>query len=175
MNVVSELVTTQARLSLYAEMDESQELGIIAENVQKLSRQLRDIAFSIVLIPIDTLMTRFTRLIRDLSGELKKEVNFIAEGADTELDKTIIENLTDPLMHIIRNSMDHGIEHPEEREKKGKTRQGTIRFKAFYSGANVIIEVSDDGAGLDTEKIRQKALSKELITSDAILSQKESA
>ncbi|HEY9124558.1 MAG TPA: Hpt domain-containing protein, partial [Bacteroidales bacterium] len=100
MNLVSELVTTQARLSLYADQDNNPELIAIAENVQKLSRQLRDTAFSIVLIPIENLMTRFQRLVRDLSQDLSKEVQFIAEGTETELDKTIIENLTDPLLHI---------------------------------------------------------------------------
>jgi len=173
MNLVSELVTTQARLSLFAEQSSNNELVAIAENVQKLTRQLRDIAFSIVLIPIENLMTRFQRLVRDLSQELKKEVQFIAEGTDTELDKTIIENLTDPLMHILRNSLDHGIEDPVTRVKRGKPRQGTILLKAFYSGANVHIQISDDGAGIDTEKIRQKAISKGLISPDAVLSQKE--
>ncbi len=173
MNLVSELVTTQARLTLYAEQGGNTELIAIAENVQKLSRQLRDIAFSIVLIPIENLLTRFQRLVRDLSQELKKEVSFIAEGTDTELDKTIIENLTDPLLHILRNSLDHGIEDPATRMKLGKTRQGTILLKAFYSGANVHIQISDDGAGIDPEKIRLKALSKGLITNDAVLSQKE--
>jgi two-component system chemotaxis sensor kinase CheA len=138
----------------------------IGENVQKLSRQLRDIAFSIVLIPIENLLTRFQRLVRDLSQELKKEVNFIAEGTDTELDKTIIENLTDPLMHILRNSLDHGIEDPDIRVKLGKPRQGTIMLKAFYSGANVHIQIFDDGAGIDPEKIRQKAISKGIISTD---------
>ncbi|MCK7511946.1 MAG: hypothetical protein MZV70_53145 [Desulfobacterales bacterium] len=120
MNLVSELVTTQARLALYSEQDSRPELLNISENVQKLSRQLRDIAFSIVLIPIENMLTRFQRLVRDLSNELRKEVDFIAEGVETELDKTIIENLTDPLMHILRNSMDHGIEEPSVREKAGK-------------------------------------------------------
>jgi len=173
MNLVSELVTTQARLSLYAEQGGNPELIAIAENVQKLSRQLRDIAFSIVLIPIENLLTRFQRLVRDLSQELKKEVSFIAEGTDTELDKTIIENLTDPLLHILRNSLDHGIEDPATRLKLGKPRQGTILLKAFYSGANVHIQISDDGAGIDPERIRQKALSKGIISVDSTLSHKE--
>lgn len=173
MNLVSELVTTQARLSLYADQGGNGELIAIAENVQKLSRQLRDIAFSIVLIPIENLLTRFQRLVRDLSQELKKEVTFVAEGTDTELDKTIIENLTDPLLHILRNSLDHGIEDPVTRIKHGKPRQGTIMLKAFYSGANVHIQISDDGAGIDVEKIRQKAINKGLINPEVPLSNKE--
>jgi len=173
MNLVSELVTTQARLNLYAENHESNELTAITENIQKLTRQLRDIAFGIVLVPIDTLITRFQRLVRDLSQELNRQVAFRSEGTDTELDKNIIESLTDPLMHIIRNSIDHGIEPVEERLKAGKPERGEIFFKAFYSGANVIIEISDDGGGIDPEKIRQKAIDKELISKDAQLTKKE--
>jgi two-component system chemotaxis sensor kinase CheA len=173
MNLVSELVTTQARLSLYAENDGNTELIAIAENVQKLSRQLRDNAFSIVLIPIENMITRFQRLVRDLSNELKKEVVFLTEGTDTELDKTIIENLTDPIMHILRNSMDHGIENADIRKKLGKPEQGTITLKAFYSGANVHIQIHDDGAGIDPEKIKRKAIAKGIIAPDTILSRKE--
>lgn len=173
MNLVSEMVTTQARLSLYAEQDGRPELLNIAENVQKLSRQLRDNAFSIVLIPIENMLTRFQRLVRDLSKELKKEVVFEAEGIDTELDKTIIENLTDPLMHILRNSLDHGIELPDIRMKLGKPRVGKILLKAFYSGANVIIQIFDDGAGIDPNFIRAKAVNKGLINSEAQLSKRE--
>jgi two-component system chemotaxis sensor kinase CheA len=173
MNLVSELVTTQARLTLYADTDGRPELMAIAENVQKLSRQLRDNAFSIVLIPIENMLTRFQRLIRDLSKELKKDVVFEAEGTDTELDKTIIENLTDPLMHILRNSLDHGIETPDVRITKGKPPQGKILLKAFYSGANVIIQIFDDGAGIDPNVIRIKAIQKALISPEATLSKKE--
>jgi two-component system chemotaxis sensor kinase CheA len=173
MNLVSELVTTQARLTLYSETNGNTELLSIAENVQKLSRQLRDTAFSIVLIPIENMLTRFQRLVRDLSKELKKEVIFETEGAETELDKTIIENLTDPLMHILRNSLDHGIELPEIRAEKGKPIQGKILLKAFYSGANVIIQVFDDGAGIDPNIIRSKAIQKGLINPDIPMSKKE--
>ncbi|BDX39358.1 chemotaxis protein CheA [Tenuifilaceae bacterium CYCD] len=173
MNLVSELVTTQARLSLFAEENNIPGLGPIVENVQKLSRQLRDIAFSIVLIPIENLFGRFQRLVRDLSMELKKEVEFITEGSETELDKTIIENLSDPLMHILRNSMDHGIEEVSARLALGKSSKGKIVLKAFYSGANVIIQVSDDGAGIDPEVIREKAILKGIITPERKLSKKE--
>jgi len=173
MNLVSELVTTQARLSLFAEQTNVPGLAPIVENVHKLTRQLRDIAFSIVLIPIENLFGRFQRLVRDLSAELHKEVDFIVEGADTELDKTIIENLSDPLMHIIRNSMDHGIEDARVRLANGKPAKGKIHLKAFYSGASVIIQVSDDGAGIDPEIIHAKAISKGLVPSDKKMSKKE--
>jgi two-component system, chemotaxis family, sensor kinase CheA len=173
MNLVSELVTTQARLSLYAEENNIPGLMPIAENVQKLSRQLRDVAFSIVLIPIENMLTRFQRLVRDLSSELGKDVVFVTEGAETELDKTIIESLADPLMHILRNSLDHGIEDAEQRAKSGKPKQGRISLKAFYSGANVMIKISDDGAGIDPEIITQKAIAKGIITADRKLSKRE--
>lgn len=173
MNLVSELVTTQARLTLFAEENDLPGLTVISENVQKLSRQLRDIAFSIVLIPIDNLITRFHRLVRDLSQGLHKDVRFITEGSDTELDKTIIEGLADPLMHILRNSLDHGIEDAAVREKMGKPRQGTVRLKAFYSGTNVLIQVSDDGAGIDPVAVHNKAVEKGIIPTDRKLSKRD--
>lgn len=173
MNLVSELVTTQARLTLFAEENDLPGLTVISENVQKLSRQLRDIAFSIVLIPIENLITRFHRLVRDLSQGLHKDVRFITEGSDTELDKTIIEGLADPLMHILRNSLDHGIEDAATREKMGKSRQGTVRLKAFYSGTNVLIQVSDDGAGIDPVAVHNKAVEKGIIPADRKLSKRD--
>jgi two-component system chemotaxis sensor kinase CheA len=173
MNLVSELVTTQARLSLFAEQNALPELIAIAENVEKISRQLRDNTFSICLIPLETVVIRFQRLVRDLSHDLGKEVAFVTEGTDTELDKTIIENLADPLLHILRNSIDHGIENADVRRQKGKPAQGTILLKAFYSGAHVHIQVKDDGAGINARRVREKALSRGLIHPDAVLSEKE--
>jgi two-component system, chemotaxis family, sensor kinase CheA len=173
MNMVSEMITVQARLSLYAEKNPTPELDSIAETMEKISRQLRDNAFSICLIPFDTLLTRFQRLVRDLSLELKKEVMIVAEGRETELDKTIIENLADPLMHLLRNSLDHGIEDAEERKRIGKPGQATITIKAFCSGNQVHIQVKDDGRGIDPSKIKKKAIEKGLINEDASLTEKE--
>lgn len=173
MNLVSELVTTQARLSLFSEQNSIPELVAIAENVEKISRQLRDNTFSICLVPLENILIRFQRLVRDLSTELNKDIILVTEGADTELDKSMIESLADPLLHILRNSIDHGIENTEIRLQKGKPAQGKILLKAFYSGTNVHIEISDDGAGINPEKIRSKAISRGLISPDAILSEKE--
>lgn len=173
VNLVSELVTIQAQLNLYAEKSGEPTIVNLTENIQKLSRQLRDNAFEISLIPLQTEIMRFQRLVRDVSKELNKEIDFVVEGADIELDKNIIEHLTDPLLHIIRNSIDHGIELPHERIKQGKPPKGTIYFKAFYSGANVIIRVTDDGRGVDPEFIRQKAIDKGLIDKNAELTKKE--
>jgi two-component system chemotaxis sensor kinase CheA len=173
VNLVSELVTIQAQLNLFAENDGNPAIISLAENIQKLSRQLRDNAFEISLIPLQNELMRFQRLVRDLSKELEKEIDFVIEGGEIELDKNIIENLTDPLLHIIRNSVDHGIETAEERIKQGKSPKGTILFKAFYSGANVIIKIQDDGRGIDKDVIRQKAIDKGLIDGAVELSKKE--
>jgi len=173
VNLVSELVTIQAQLNLYAEKDGNAGILSLAENIQKLSRQLRDNAFEISLIPLQSELMRFQRLVRDLSKELGKDIDFIIEGGDIELDKNIIEHLTDPLLHIIRNSVDHGVELPAERIKAGKSPKGTIIFKAFYSGASVIVKVLDDGRGINPDQIVKKAIAKGLIDKNVELSKKE--
>lgn len=173
VTLVSELVTIQAQLSLYAENNEDPTIVSLTENIQKLSRQLRENAFDISLIPLQSELMRFQRLVRDLSKDQNKDIDFIIEGGDLELDKNIIENLTDPLLHILRNSIDHGIELPDERIAAGKAPKGTILFKAFHSGANVIIEISDDGKGIDPEVILQKAIHKGLVEADVQLDKKE--
>jgi len=173
MSIVSELVTTQARLSLFADGTNAQELEEISENIEKLVRQLRDETFSISLLPISHLSMRFERLVRDTSKSLHKQIRFITVGGDTELDKKIIENLMDPMLHILRNGMDHGIETPDERRLKGKDETGTIQLKAYYSGTNVIIEIKDDGNGINKERVWQKALQKGLVKEGDILSDSE--
>jgi two-component system chemotaxis sensor kinase CheA len=125
------------------------------------------------MLPIGSIFSRFNRLVRDLSRELKKEIHLVTEGGDTELDKTVIENLNDPLVHIVRNSVDHGIESPEQRIQAGKPAAGTVRLSAIHSGAYVLIRVEDDGKGLDPDKLRQKAQDKGLIPPDADLSPQE--
>lgn len=173
MNLVSELITTQAALSLHTDKKPDSELETIAENVEKLSRQLRDISFGMTLVPINNMFGRFQRMIRDISKELDKDIAFITEGGDTELDKSIIESLTDPLMHILRNSLDHGIESKERRAALGKPEKGTIVLRAYYSGTNVNVEIKDDGKGINAEIIRAKAIEKGVIEEDAVLSEKE--
>ncbi|WP_282036083.1 chemotaxis protein CheA [Saccharicrinis aurantiacus] len=173
VNLVSELVTIQAQLNLYAEKDGQPGIIALSENIQKLTRQLRDNAFEISLIPLQNDLMRFQRLVRDLSKELNKEIDFIIEGGDIELDKNIIEHLTDPLLHMIRNCIDHGIEMPDERITKGKSPKGTIIFRAYYEGASVIIKVIDDGKGIDPNFILKKAISKGLVAEDVELTRKE--
>ncbi|ASB48340.1 chemotaxis protein CheA [Alkalitalea saponilacus] len=173
MSLVSELVITQERLNSISSKYQIPELKMVTETVQKLTGNLRDSAFSMSLIPIENMLTRFQRLVRDLSGQLGKKVRFVATGTETELDKTMIDSLTDPLLHIIRNSIDHGIESPEIRQKNGKSQEGEIRLEAEYSGANVVLRIKDDGAGIDPEKIRQKAIQKGLISDGQILTDQE--
>ena len=171
VNLVGELVTVQARLTREVAIENNPKLVSIAEGVEGLTEELRDTTMSIRMLPIGTTFSKFKRLVRDLSGELGREVNLYTEGAETELDKTVIEKLNDPLVHIIRNSIDHGIEPPSVREALGKPRQGRLLLSAKHSGTNVLIEISDDGAGLDKEKIKIKAIEKKLILPDAEVSE----
>jgi len=173
INLVSELVTRQAGLTLISEEINSKELLVIAEDIEKISRRLRDNTFSIRLIPLENMVTRFQRLVRELSIELNKEIIFQTEGTDTELDKNMIEGLIDPLMHIIRNSIDHGIEDKEARRKAGKPEKGKILLKAFYSGSEVVIQIYDDGKGIDTKKVLEKAIASGTIQDGSGLSEKE--
>lgn len=173
VNLVGELVTVQARLTQLAAQRNDHDLVQVSEEVERLAAELRDNAMGIRMLPIGTTFAKFKRLVRDLSTELGKEVNFTTSGEETELDKTVIDRLGDPLVHLIRNSIDHGIESPEQRRAAGKPAEGTIRLTAEHSGAHVLISVSDDGAGLDTEAIRAKAMEKGLISPDANLSEKE--
>ncbi len=173
VNLVGEMVTVQARLSRKAAMEKDPELILLAEEVERLTASLRDNTMNIRMVPISTTFSNFRRLVRDLSAELGKEAILITEVGETELDKTVIEKLNDPLIHIIRNAVDHGLETPELRKSSEKPTEGMIVLTASHSGAYVLIRISDDGAGLDTEKIRLKAIERGLIAADAKLSESE--
>lgn len=173
VNLVGELVTVQARLTQLSAKKNDTDLTLVSEEVERLTAELRDNAMGMRMLPIGTTFAKFKRLVRDLSTELGKEITFTTSGEDTELDKTVIDKLGDPLVHLIRNSIDHGIESPEARKAAGKPAEGTIRLTAEHSGAYVLISVSDDGAGLDTEAIRNKALEKGIISPDSTLSEKD--
>lgn len=173
VDLVGELVIAQARLARRADTGGDPELLSISEEMERLTTELRDTALNIRMMPIGTTFSRFRRLVRDLSAELGKDVALVTEGAETELDKTVIERLGDPLVHLIRNSLDHGIEPPEEREREGKPRQGTVRLAARHAEANVVIEITDDGRGLDPEAIRAKAVERGLLAPDARPSDRE--
>jgi len=173
INVVGELVTVQARLSAQAARSQDPEIGEIAEVVERLTGELRENSMSIRMLPLRTTFERFRRLVHDLSRELRKDVELEIEGADTELDKTVIDQLNDPLVHLIRNSMDHGIETPEVRRRGGKLPRARLRLSAQHSGAHVLIRVSDDGRGLDAEAVRARALEQGLIDGSARLTEAE--
>ncbi|MBU5613353.1 chemotaxis protein CheA [Geomonas azotofigens] len=173
VNLVGEMVTVQARLSQTAALRDDSELVAIAEEVERLTAELRDSALNIRMLPIGSTFSKFKRLVRDLSVELGKQIEMTTEGADTELDKTVIEKLNDPLVHLIRNSIDHGIELPEVREAAGKPARGTVHLAAVHSGDSVLITIADDGAGLDKEAIRTKGIERGIISASAELSEKE--
>ncbi len=173
VNLVGELVTVQARFGQMAERKNDAEMLAFAEEVERLTWELRDNAMSIRMLPIGTTFSRFRRLVRDLSAELGKDIELSTEGAETEIDKTVIDKLFDPLVHLIRNAIDHGIEMPDVREARGKPRRGTVHLSAAHSGANVLIRVRDDGAGLDRDAIHARAVAAGLIGPGAELTDKE--
>ncbi len=167
VNLVGELVIAQARLTQVSTEVIHPELTGIAEEIERLVGELRDNTLNIRMLPIGTTFNRFRRLVRDLSSELHKEIELVAEGGETELDKTVIEQLGDPLVHLLRNSIDHGVESPEERLEAGKPRKGSIVLSAKQAGGSVIIRIADDGRGLNLERIRAKAIERGIITPEA--------
>jgi two-component system, chemotaxis family, sensor kinase CheA len=173
VDLVGELVTLQARLAQTSLDLKDGSLSSVSEQFERLISQLRDNTMSIRMLPIGSTFNKFRRVVRDLSLELGKEAELVTEGADTELDKTVIERLGDPLVHIIRNSVDHGIEMPEARERAGKPKAGVIKLSARHSGAYVLIQVSDDGKGLDREAIRTKAIERGLMAPSQDMSDQE--
>ena len=173
VDLVGELVTAQARLTQFASEQNDPRLQAISEEIERLSDELRDNTLGIRMLPIGTTFSRFKRLVRDLSQELGKRIVLETRGEDTELDKTVIERLSDPLVHLLRNSIDHGIESPETRMAHGKSPEGRIELSAEHSGGEVLIRITDDGAGIDPERVRAKAVEKGLIAPDAMISDKD--
>ncbi len=173
VNLVGEMVTVQARLSQFAQSANEAALIAIAEEVERLTASLRDNALNIRMLPIGSTFTKFRRLVHDLSQELGKKIEMVTTGAETELDKTVIEKLNDPLVHLIRNCIDHGIEMPEVRAANGKQQLGTVCLAATHSGDSVLLTIKDDGAGLNREAIRAKAMDRGLVAAGAELSTKE--
>ena len=164
VDLVGELVTLQARLSRTSLDLQDGPLSSISEQFERLIAQLRDNTMSIRMLPIGSTFNKFRRVVRDLSLELGKEAELLTEGAETELDKTVIEKLGDPLVHIIRNSLDHGIERPDVRRAAGKPEKGSILLSARHSGAYVLIQVTDDGKGLDKDAIYGKAVERGILS-----------
>lgn len=169
MDRVGELVIAQARLSQLAATSSDPSVKLIAEEIERLAGSLRDTTMGARMVPIGSVFGRFRRLVHDLSLELSKPVDLVTSGEDTELDKTMIECLADPLVHLIRNAIDHGIEATAARVAAGKTEKGRIELHAVHSGAQVLVTVRDNGAGLNTARIRAKAEEQGLIAPGAEL------
>ncbi|MGJ5243070.1 chemotaxis protein CheA, partial [Bradyrhizobium oligotrophicum] len=173
MDRVGELVIAQARLSQLAAAGDDLSIKMIAEEIERLAASLRDTTMGARMVPIGSLFGRFRRLVHDLSRDLGKPVEFVTAGEDTELDKTMIEGLADPLVHLIRNAIDHGIEDTSRRIASGKAESGRIELVATHSGAEVLVRLSDNGGGLDTARIRAKAEEQGLIAPGAAASDAE--
>ncbi len=173
VNMVGEMVILQSRLSQAARTRQDPLISQIAEDMERLTDEMRDSALAIRMLPFGTIFSSLRRLVRDLATNLNKEVEFVTEGEDTELDKTVIDKLKDPLMHILRNSIDHGLEPGWLRKEAGKPSKGTIRLAARHSSGEVIISVSDDGRGIDTERVRKKGIERGLIQPEVTLTEKE--
>ena len=157
MNMVSELVIHRTRLEQISSNHRLSDLNETLEQVARTTSDLQDLVMKIRMLPLDVVFNRFPRMIRDLSVELSKNINFIIEGQDTELDRTVIDEIGEPLIHLIRNAVDHGIEPEEDRIKNGKKPEGTIKLIAYQEGTKAVIKVQDDGKGIDGNRVRAKA------------------
>ena len=173
MNLVGELVLERNRLlrvfqKLYEEYQSKtvDELETVMSSLDRIVGDLQLAVMKTRMQPVKRLFQKFPRVVRDLARMLGKEVELVLEGEDAEMDKTVLEKLEEPLIHLIRNAVDHGIEPPDERERLGKPRKGTVKLSAYYHGDRIFIEIADDGRGIDIEKVKKKALEKGLITPD---------
>ncbi|MEN6565658.1 MAG: chemotaxis protein CheA [Veillonellales bacterium] len=164
LNLVGELVINKTRLAQIGLTHRLTDLVETIEQMDRVTTDLQSVVMKVRMVPVGQVFNRFPRMIRDLSRELNKEVNFIMQGEETELDRTVIDEIGDPLVHLLRNAIDHGVEHPEERQAQGKDPVGEIRLIARHEGNNVIIMVEDDGKGINPDIIKKKAVEKELIS-----------
>lgn len=167
MDRVGELVIAEARLAAIANQMENEALLGVVEDIQRLALGLRDSTMALRMTPLSSIMGRFRRLSHDLAETTGKTFDFIVEGEETELDKTVVEKLTDPLVHMIRNSVDHGLEGPEDRAAAGKSERGLVKLVARHAGAEVVIEIIDDGRGMNEDAIRKRAIERGLLTEDS--------
>ena len=166
MNLVGELVTNKVRLEQIGMTHRLTELTETLEQMDRVTTDLQSVVMKVRMVPVSQVFNRFPRMVRDLAKELNKDINLTIEGEETELDRTVIDEIGDPLMHLLRNSLDHGVETPDEREAKGKPRTGEVGLIARHEGNNVVIMVTDDGKGIDADKIRNKAVEKGMVTRD---------
>ncbi len=166
MNLVGELIINKIALRQCISANMYESLKRIAGNIDRLVTELQDLVMQIRMVPVSQIFDRFPRLVRDLSLKRGKKVDLLMEGRDIEMDRTVLDEIGEPLVHLIRNCIDHGIEYPEERLKKGKPQNGTIKLSARREGDHVIIEVEDDGAGIDPKVIREVAMERGFISKD---------
>lgn len=176
INMVGELVITQSMLGQLGQNFDITRVQRLQEGLAQLehnTRELQESVMKIRMMPISFVFSRFPRLVRDVSQSLNKKINLVMSGENTELDKTVMEKIGDPMVHLIRNSIDHGIEIPEVRVAAGKSETGTVVLNAFHQSGNIVIEIKDDGAGLNTDRILQKAMENGLVAEGATLSQEQ--
>jgi len=166
MNLFEELVIDRGRLQSISEEFHHPELTETVERITRVSGDLQSIILNMRMIPVETVFNRFPTMVRQLARDLNKKVNLQIIGAETELDRTVIDEIGDPLVHLIRNALDHGVETPAERRAKGKPEEGTVTLSAYHSGNNVFIELEDDGAGVNRERVLAKAISSGIVTEE---------
>lgn len=164
MNLVSELIIIKTRLEDNDSTNSKQNMGEAIEYLERITTSLHDAVMKVRMVPVERTFNRFPRMVRDLSKDLGKNIKLLMSGEETEVDRTVIDEIGDPLIHLIRNSIDHGIESPEDRIKAGKVDFGTVALRAYPDGNTVVIEVEDDGAGINADKVLSKAVSKGLVT-----------
>jgi two-component system chemotaxis sensor kinase CheA len=168
MNLVSELIIIKTRLEGVGTDSKNQDMTEAVEYLERITTSLHDAVMKVRMVPIERVFNRFPRMVRDLSRDLSKDINLNMSGEETELDRTVIDEIGDPLIHLIRNSIDHGIEERDERIKNNKTAEGTVNLRAYQDGNSVVIEVEDDGTGIDIEKVKKKAIERGIVSqSDA--------
>ncbi|RUO97529.1 chemotaxis protein CheA [Hyphomicrobium sp.] len=173
MDRVGELVIAQSRLSQIAAASPDLNLRAVSEDIERLSNELRNTMMVLRMVPVGTLFSRFRRLVHDLARDTGKSIELTTEGEATEVDKTVIERLADPLVHLVRNSIDHGLETPDQRKTAGKPETGQVRLAAQHAGGEVVITITDDGRGIDRGRVRAKAEAQGLIVPNAQLSDQE--
>ena len=166
LNLVGELVINKVRLEQIGITHRLTELTETLEQMDRVTTDLQSVVMKVRMVPVGQVFNRFPRMVRDLAKELNKEINLTIEGEETELDRTVIDEIGDPLMHLLRNSLDHGVEHPDDREAKGKPRTGEVGLIARHEGNNVVIMVTDDGKGIDADVIRRKAVEKGMVSQE---------
>ncbi|KAA0564197.1 chemotaxis protein CheA [Bacillus sp. CH30_1T] len=166
MNLFEELVIDRGRLEQISNDLNNPELNETVERMTRISGDLQSIILTMRMVPVETVFNRFPRMVRQLARDLNKKIELKIIGAETELDRTVIDEIGDPLVHLIRNALDHGIEMPEVRSKNGKPEQGTVKLKAYHSGNHVFIELEDDGAGINKQRVMEKAIQKGIVSEE---------